>query len=89
MDPATAAAAAALGAESDRLLKALQLRMEQHHPEGSKSKQQGQCSLKGMSLHRGGVAADDEDCIGFDDGLGCDVSGVDEPICVPVEYLRL
>jgi hypothetical protein len=91
MDPATAAAAAALGAEADRLLKALNLRMEQHHPERSKSKQQGRRRLKGiMPAHRGlAAAAGDEDGLGFGDDSGCGVFGGDEPICIPVEYLRL
>jgi hypothetical protein len=90
MDPATAAAAAALGAEADRLLKALNLRMEQHHPERSKSKQQGQRRLKGLPGHRVlAAAAADEDGSGFGDDSGCGVSSGDEPICIPVEYLRL
>jgi hypothetical protein len=89
MDPATAAAAAALGAEADRLLKALNLRMEQHHPERRNSKQQGRRHLKGMPAHRRLAAALDEDGLGFGEDAGCGVSGGDEPICIPEEYLRL
>jgi hypothetical protein len=85
LDPATAAAAAALGAEADRLLKALNLQLEQHHPERSRKQQRH----KGIKVHRPAAI---EDGLGFED-VSKDSSAAafdgDEPICIPVEYLRL
>jgi hypothetical protein len=82
LDPATAAAAAALGAEADRLLKALNLRMEQHHPKRSRKQQRH----KGIKVHR---PAGIEDGLVFEDGAEEAAINGDEPICIPVEYLRL
>jgi hypothetical protein len=85
LDPAIVAAAAALGAEADRLLKALNLRMEQHHPE-QRRKQQRQ--RRGMNLHRAAAAAAG-DGLGFDDNPEDEVLAGDEPICMGKEYMRL
>lgn len=83
----TAAAAAALGAEAQRLLKALDLAMERHHPE-CRLKQQRR--HKGMHMHNpAAAAAAAGDGLGFEGDFGCGAVAEDEPICGPGEYLRL